>query len=99
MKWQSEEHVGLAEAAEWARHFRHLEQNMDRLLADLFNVEVEAIDKWIRPGRYVTGREIAESGLAEMIDLSPLSLFTDKLTTGNGAHPAAGNRRKVKARS
>ncbi len=22
MKWQSEEHVGLAEAAEWARHFR-----------------------------------------------------------------------------
>jgi ATP-dependent protease ClpP protease subunit len=99
MKWQSEEHVGLAEAAEWARHFRHLEQNMDRLLADLFNVEVEAIDKWIRPGRYVTGREIAESGLAEMIDLSPLSMFTDKLTTGNGAHPAAGNRRKVKARS
>jgi ATP-dependent protease ClpP protease subunit len=94
MKWQSEEHVGLAEAAEWARHFRHLEQNMDRLLADLFNVEVESIDKWIRPGRYVTGREIAEAGLAELIELTPLSLFES-----NGAHQAAGSRRKVKARS
>ena len=26
MKWQSEEHVGLAEAAEWARHFGNLER-------------------------------------------------------------------------
>jgi ATP-dependent protease ClpP protease subunit len=95
MKWQSEEHVGLAEAAEWARHFRHLEQNMDHLLADLFNVQVEEIDKWIRPGRYVTGRELSEAGLAELIDLSPLPIFES-----NGAsHASAGNRRKVKARS
>ncbi|NIL97389.1 MAG: hypothetical protein GTO53_07220, partial [Planctomycetales bacterium] len=36
MKWQSEEHVGLAEAAEWARHFGDLERNMDNLLAELF---------------------------------------------------------------
>ena len=35
MKWQSEEHVGLAEAAEWARHFGHLESDMDRLLSEL----------------------------------------------------------------
>ena len=32
MRWQSEENVGLAEAAEWARHFGHLEQEMDELL-------------------------------------------------------------------
>ena len=38
MKWQSEEHVGLAEAAEWARHFGHLEGEMDRLLAEMFGM-------------------------------------------------------------
>ncbi len=32
MKWQSEEHVRLAEAAEWARHFGRLETDMDQLL-------------------------------------------------------------------
>jgi ATP-dependent protease ClpP protease subunit len=95
MKWQSEEHVGLAEAAEWARHFRHLEQNMDRLLADLFNVQADEIDKWIRPGRYVTGRELSEAGLAELIDLTPLPMFE----SNGAAHAGAGNRRKVKARS
>ena len=36
MKWQSEENVGLPEAAEWARHFGQLETDMDRLLAELF---------------------------------------------------------------
>src|SRR3972149_7554183 len=32
MKWQSEEHVGLAEAAEWAGAFGPLEQEKDSLL-------------------------------------------------------------------
>ena len=41
MKWQSEEHVGLAEAAEWARHFGQLETDMDQVLANLFNVSDE----------------------------------------------------------
>ena len=38
MKWQSEENVGLVEAAEWARHFGILEQDMDALLGRLFGV-------------------------------------------------------------
>ena len=75
MKWQSEEHVGLDEAAEWARHFGHLEKEMDRLLADLFEMPVDVMDRWINPGRYVTGRELAEAGLAELIDLKPLKMF------------------------
>src|SRR6476619_390057 len=41
MRWQSEENVGLAEASEWARHFAQLEQDMDNLLAQLFNVPAE----------------------------------------------------------
>jgi ATP-dependent protease ClpP protease subunit len=75
MKWQSEEHVGLAEAAEWARHFGQLERDMDVLLADMFGMAQADIDKWIHPGRYVGGRELADAGLAELIDLKSLPLF------------------------
>ncbi len=73
MKWQSEEHVGLSEAAEWARHFGQLECDMDRLLADLFGVSESSMAKWINPGRYVGGRELAEAGLAELVELKELS--------------------------
>ena len=73
MKWQSEEHVGLQEAAEWARHFGALERDMDRLLADLFGVDLEFLDNWISPGRYIAGREFAESGLAELVTLNGIS--------------------------
>src|SRR5215813_11321849 len=59
MKWQSEEHVGLAEAAEWARHFGQLEKDMDSLLADLMGLPKAEMEKWITPGRYVSGRELA----------------------------------------
>jgi hypothetical protein len=73
MKWQSEENVGLAEAAEWARHFGDLEKTMDQLLAELFGVSVADMARWMQPGRYLTGREIVEAGLAEMVGLEPLN--------------------------
>jgi ATP-dependent protease ClpP protease subunit len=72
MRWQSEENVGLAEASEWARHFAQLEQDMDTLLARLFGVDPEMMRKWIIPGRYVSGREMAEAGMAELIELDQL---------------------------
>jgi ATP-dependent protease ClpP protease subunit len=75
MKWQSEENVGLLEAAEWARHFAQLETDMDGFLAQLFDVPGQRIDQWVRAGRYVTGPEMVEAGLAEMTDLKTLSLF------------------------
>jgi ATP-dependent Clp protease, protease subunit len=78
MKWQSEEHVGLAEAAEWARHFRDLESEMDRLLADMFHVSPEKLRQWSEPGRYVFGRELAEAGLAELVALEPLPWLVKK---------------------
>ena len=87
MKWQSEEHVGLAEAAEWARHFGHLEKEMDHLLAELFGIAAADMEKWINPGRYFSGRELAEAGMAEMIDLRKLKIFES-----NGV---ARNRRRV----
>ena len=83
MKWQSEEHVGLAEAAEWARHFGHLEGEMDRLLAELFGLPADRMAQWIHPGRYVTGGELAAAGVAEMLELKAMPKFA-----GNGAAPS-----------
>ncbi|HLA84305.1 MAG TPA: ATP-dependent Clp protease proteolytic subunit [Thermoguttaceae bacterium] len=72
MKWQSEENVALAEAAEWARHFGSLETEMDRLLADLFGMPIERIREWSYPGRYMSGKDMADAGLAELVDLKTL---------------------------
>jgi len=73
MKWQSEENVALAEAAEWARHFGSLETGMDAFLAELFGAPVEQIRQWSYPGRYLTGQELVAAGLAEMVELKWLS--------------------------
>ncbi len=72
MKWQSEEHVQLPEATEWARHFGSLEQDMDQLLAKLFGLPYKRLMTWVRPGAYVSGAQLAEAGLAELVDLEPL---------------------------
>jgi ATP-dependent protease ClpP protease subunit len=72
MKWQSEEHIGIREAAEWSRHFAELEKEMDVLLAELFGRAPDLIQQWIATHRYVTGREMADAGLAELVPLSPL---------------------------
>lgn len=68
MRWQSEEDVRLEEAAEWARHFRHLETRLDDLLVQLFPISAKALGKWNIPGRFVNGQELAAAGLAELID-------------------------------
>jgi len=72
MKWQSEEHIGITEAAEWSRHFAELEREMDVLLGELFGHATETIASWIKTHRYVTGTEMAKAGLAELIDLKPI---------------------------
>ena len=68
MRWQSEEDVRLEEAAEWARHFRHLETRLDDLLVRLFPIPADELQKWNVPGRFVDGQELATAGLAELID-------------------------------
>lgn len=107
MRWQSEENVGLAEASEWARHFATLEQDMDTLLAQLFGVDAEMMRKWIIPGRYVSGREMAEAGMAELIELDQLhSVAFDRgnsqrqspSSNGNGASGQVRRPAKAPAR-
>lgn len=87
MRWQSEENVGLAEASEWARHFAQLEQDMDNLLAQLFQVSAELMRKWIIPGRYVSGRELAEAGMAELVELKDIHRLS---VNGEAVDEAAG---------
>jgi ATP-dependent Clp protease protease subunit len=69
VRWSSEENVRIEEAAEWTRHFGVLEDEMDRLLARLFDMPLETINAWTRPGRFLSGAEIAAAGLAQMVDL------------------------------
>jgi ATP-dependent protease ClpP protease subunit len=83
MKWQSEENVALREAAEWARHFGQLEHQMDQLLAELLGAPQELLQEWIRAGRYVTGPEIAQAGLAELIELRALKIGGRGLRIGD----------------
>ena len=68
MRWQSEEDVRLEEATEWARHFRELEFRLDELLVKLFPVSEELLAQWTKSGRFVNGNELADAGLAQLID-------------------------------
>ena len=52
------------------------EEDLDQLVARLFGCEQELIDRWTRPGRFVTGRELAEAGLARLVDLFSGDLWT-----------------------
>lgn len=64
----------LEDAAEWARHFAELEEDLDQLLVKLFAREDDGklrdkIHEWTRPGRFVSGAELVEAGLAVMASL------------------------------
>uniref|UniRef100_A0A7C2JY05 ATP-dependent Clp protease proteolytic subunit n=1 Tax=Schlesneria paludicola TaxID=360056 RepID=A0A7C2JY05_9PLAN len=69
VRWQSEEQVRLEEAAEWARHFQLMEADHDRLLAALFGCAPEVIAPWNQKGRFVSGQEMVDAGLAKLVDL------------------------------
>ena len=48
---------------------RALEGEMDRLLARMLGLWAEeTLNEWIVSGRYVSGREMAAAGLAELVD-------------------------------
>ncbi|NQV26935.1 MAG: hypothetical protein HQ518_21505, partial [Rhodopirellula sp.] len=69
MRWQSAEDVRLEEATEWARHFKNLEGDLDKLLARLFDFSEEKIAEWTKPGRFISGQELVDAGLAKLIDM------------------------------
>ena len=68
IRWQSDEEVRLEEAAEWTRHFKLLEDDMDGLLVRMLGVSPEKLQAWTRPGRFVSGPEFVAEGLAKLVD-------------------------------
>jgi len=96
MRWQSEENVGLEEAAEWARHFGQLEKDMDALLADLFGVPHKTMESWINPGRYVCGPELAKAGIAELLSFDQLKNMAG-IPLASANVPSANGTSKLKS--
>ena len=45
-----------------------METDFDRLQAQLFGCDQSLLDSWTRPGKFVSGRELVEAGLAQLID-------------------------------
>ena len=68
VKWRSEKDMRREEAVNWAQHFQWLEIEIDRYQASLFGKGEERIHEWIEQGRFVLGTELAEHGLAEIVD-------------------------------
>lgn len=68
VRWESAENVEQNEASEWARHFGWLEQQCDELLSRLLGVELDQIRAWCRQSRYLSGRDLADAGVVELID-------------------------------
>jgi hypothetical protein len=63
---------------------------MDQLLADLFGISKPEMDRWMQPGRYVSGRELAQNGLAELVELKQLKLFEKNGAAGRRKPSRAG---------
>jgi len=88
IRWSSEEHVRLEEASEWARHFLVMEDQHDKLLAQLFDCDPQLISGWNRPGKFVTGTEFAASGLAKLVDLFAGDVWT-QIARHHATHSAS----------
>jgi ATP-dependent protease ClpP protease subunit len=68
VRWRSEKDVRSIEASRWAEHFLWLEKELDEYQASMFGIAPEKFEPWIREGRFVTGAEMVELGLAEMVE-------------------------------
>ena len=61
--------VRSEEAANWAQHFHWLEHEVDAYQARLLGGNCEQFARWINEGRFVLGRELADLGYAQMLDV------------------------------
>jgi ATP-dependent Clp protease protease subunit len=68
VRWESGENVEQVEATEWARHFGWLEDRCDEMLSRLLGIELSQIQKWSRSSRYLSGQELADAGIVQLID-------------------------------
>jgi ATP-dependent protease ClpP protease subunit len=69
MRWQSEKRIDSTEAFQWARHFEDMEKDIDDLQVRLFGKAEAKVREWTNGGHYLTGRELAAAGLAELLEV------------------------------
>ncbi len=69
MRWESEKRIPAHEASRWAKHFEVLENDIDDLQARLFGVADKQIRAWIEKGEYVSGQQVVDAGIAEMLEI------------------------------
>lgn len=69
MRWESDKRVAALEARHWAAHFEQLEKELDALQCKFLGTSKEQVAQWIEEGRYLSGREVAAAGLAELVEL------------------------------
>jgi ATP-dependent protease ClpP protease subunit len=69
MRWQSEKRIHSKEAFHWAQHFEEMEKDIDELQARLFGAAEDLVRTWTANGHYVTGTQLAATGLAELVQL------------------------------
>lgn len=72
MKWESGEGVDAREAASWGQYFARLEEEFDRLQKRLFGNGAEMFSQFINEYRFLTGREMAATGLVELLPLEEI---------------------------
>ena len=67
---ESDKRVDSIEARHWAAHFQELEGDLLDLEVKLLgNVSKQHVRTWINEGRFLTGKQVAAAGLAELIEL------------------------------
>jgi ATP-dependent protease ClpP protease subunit len=68
MRWQSEKRVGSQEALSWAKQFYEMENDLDDLQVRLFGRAEDLVRSWTAAGQYVSGTQLVEAGLAELLE-------------------------------
>jgi hypothetical protein len=66
---------------------------MDEVLAQLFGASMDLMTKWITPGKYVSGRELASAGIAELVEFDALDRILsplEPLSNGSNSRLNAG---------
>ena len=69
MHCRSERRVTPTEAVNWARHCEQLEREVDELLIRLLAPAEDTIRAWTNSDRYVSGTEMIDAGLAEVLEI------------------------------
>lgn len=69
MRWESEKRIPAYEASRWAKHFEVLENDIDDLQSRLFGVADKQIRAWIEKGEYVSGQQVVDAGIAELLEI------------------------------